>query len=272
MGYVMDITYSNKFMRLIAVLAMALFAFTSAQGTAFADDVNAVVEIGPDATVGAVSTEINRATDTNILSYEENILTFNNAEYSELDSTERYDYMRTALSGVRESSLNTMNKNKMFNFIADQDTTTSSALRNLQNDAQADVVTATTWLKPFNGIFGTFLGLLTMIIFMFLALSTAIDVAYIALPALRVFMGRRGADGVKPPFVTEAAFSAIRDSETSSNSEYQDAMVVYFKRRVLHFVIVGICLLYLLSGQIWGVIGFFVDAFRPAADQINFWE
>lgn len=257
--------------RLVCGLFALLFSLMVGVSSAYAEgsDIDAVIDMGNDATVGAVVNQISHATDHSFLEYSssDGILTFKNSEYYKLSSDERYEYMNTALGAVKDSNLSTMGRSKMFNFIADQDTATTAALRNLQTDANANVASATVMFKPFSGIVGTILGIITLLIFIFMTLSVVIDTAYIVLPPARMALETRS-DGEKPPFITYAAHTSVKDAE--SGTEYRSAIGVYFRRRLVQFIVIGLCLLYLISGEIWGVVIFLIEAFRPLMDTISF--
>lgn len=257
-----------RIMMLLLVMMMPFMVVTSAHAEGD-HDVNATLNVGKDqGGIGGVADAINDGTDTTILDYDsaEGVLTFNNKEYSKMDNGERRDYMKAALGAIRKSELSTMAKNRMYNFVADQDKTTTAALRNLQTDSQADVASATTWFRPFSGIVSTILGLLTLVVFIFLAVSTVFDTAYITIPVFRMFTMK---DNGKPFFITTEAYSAINDTEGSNDGKYRTPLGLYFRRRAWIMVLIGVCLLYLISGQIFDLIIFLIDAFAPLTDQLS---
>ena len=75
----------------------------------------------------------------------------NSSVYAMLDIDKKDTFMEASLSAVSKSGLGVKVKNKVYNFIANQDTAVSSAIKLLAEDTTADFVTASKWLKPFSG-------------------------------------------------------------------------------------------------------------------------
>lgn len=178
--------------------------------------------------------------------------------YSKLDSDVKKDFMEKALIATTKTSLNAKTKNKIYNFIASQDTPISSAMKYLQSDANADFLEAKKWIDPFTGVIGTFLGVLCVAIFLFTGLSVVFDLCYIALPGIQAIL--EGGDENRKPFgVSKEAFHSLRDAE--KDGVYRSVVAIYLKRRVGLLILISVCVGYLISGKIYDVVAFFIDAF-----------
>jgi hypothetical protein len=186
------------------------------------------------------------------------LLTFSNKNYSKLDSDEKETFMETALKATTKTGLNAKTKNKVYNFIASQDTPVTSAMKYLQSDANADFLEAKKWFDPFSGVVGTILGVLCVAVFMFTGVSIVFDICYLVLPGVQAVL-ERGEDNKKPFGVSVEAYTALRDAE--KDTEYRNVVAIYLKRRVLLLIIMSVCIGYLISGQIYDIVAFFIDAF-----------
>lgn len=99
----------------------------------------------------------------------------------------------------------------------------------------------------------------TIIISIALIGSTIIDLAFMGLPFAREGM-QNSADSKgrgRVLFVTSEAHSVIKESESSLDSSggYKNVYFMYFKRRAMTYLILSICLLYLVVGELGGLIG-----------------
>lgn len=139
----------------------------------------------------------------------------------------------------------------------------------LFQDTKADMFSALRIFQPFNGIVGTILGVCVLALIILLIGSTALDMAYINFPIARNFMygkDKEGGDkgGAKKPWgVTADAWSVVNECEGGGGSggdgKYKNANIAYFKRRILTYIVVAIMILYLLSGQLAGLIGWLMN-------------
>lgn len=139
----------------------------------------------------------------------------------------------------------------------------------LFQDTKADMFSALRIFQPFNGIVGTILGVCVLALIILLIGSTALDMAYINFPIARNFMygkDKEGGDkgGAKKPWgVTADAWSVVNECEggggSGGDSGYKNANIAYFKRRVITYIVVAIMILYLLSGQLAGLIGWLMN-------------
>ena len=126
-------------------------------------------------------------------------------------------------------------------------------------DAGADLETATKILKPVSGAVSTVVGIAVVLITLLMTLNTAFDIAYIAFPVIRGKMidsknsgggmAKKNADGsTSLRFVTDEAQFAVEQVTTQNNGG--NAMAIYFKKRVVSYVLLAVMLFILLTGNI----------------------
>lgn len=250
--------------RLLMLLMIVISICGNSLVVSARDDVDSVVYISENAPeLLSICTRANSTVGKEILTYTGNdgLLSFSNKSYTELTIDEREAFMETALSLVKSSGLGSQAKNKAYNFIADQDSTTSASVKLLRTDASADFAEAAAMFKPFGSFAGVVLGLVSLFIFMFVGLSIAFDLSYLVLPGFKVIL-EKGNTTKRPRFVSREAFSSAIDSEDSiASHDYKGCITLYLKRRVPALILMSICLGYLISGKIYDIIVFFIDSF-----------
>ncbi len=79
--------------------------------------------------------------------------------------------MKYALDSIASSTMTNQHRLKVYNFVCDQDTGVSQAIRWLSSDASADVASAADWLSPYASVISTTWGVLCIIILTMLALT-----------------------------------------------------------------------------------------------------
>lgn len=243
---------------LVTVLTILLMSFCVYADTV---EVDAVTNIGTGyGEVGSICSQANYVAGRTILQYtSDGLLKFSNKEYNELDMDTKRDFMNTALVATKETSLGSQVKNKVYNFIAEQDNPTSSAVRYLQSDASADFATAKSWLRPFNGLFGTVMGVMCLLIFIFIAITTLFDLGYLVLPPIQGLL-ERGEPRKRPFGVSREAWEANKEVESRVHSD-KNIMSVYLGKRGPVVLIMCLCLGYVISGKMYDIVVYFIDAF-----------
>lgn len=147
----------------------------------------------------------------------------------------------------------------------------SQLMTTLMSQTKPDYITANRLYAPFSGTVGTILGIVAILIMAFLAITMVLDIAYIAIPAFQLFIDGDGSGnggqggGKKKSFISHEAMEAVQMAEGGqggggqSGSSNKLAISIYFKKRVLMLVVLGICLLYLVSGNIFSLVGKLID-------------
>lgn len=191
---------------------------------------------------------------------------FNVSVYNKLKQSEKEEVMEIVLIGIENSDLSQMNRTRLYNFISNSDEATSNLVRQLSDDVRADYVRAYSsmdWLwRPLSVI----LGCMAITLFVSLGLLISLDIAYITIPMFQLWIeAGNGEDEEKDRKVhlrvsAEARY-AVRTAESSSGSRFREPMGIYFKLKIKQFMIIAICILYLVSGDIYALIGTVIDMF-----------
>lgn len=160
----------------------------------------------------------------------------------------------------------------MTNVMQQQTGMGGTLLASLLQNTKPDYVTANRIYEPFSGTVGTILGIIAILIMAALGLTMALDLAYITIPAVQMALG--GSDeqgnGAKGKgiggFISQEAKSAVKAADggqggQSGDGSYKAAVGIYFKYRWKGLVILGVCLLYLVQGQIYSFVAWFIDLF-----------
>lgn len=125
---------------------------------------------------------------------------------------------------------------------------------------EADIEGANTLVEGLKGPISTFLGVLVTFITVFMTVFTALDLCYIAFPVFRGKMDEAKANGTKGmthrgkngetklTFITEDAQFAVINAETAQTG--RSAYLIYFKQRVVSFIVLAILIFILLTGNI----------------------
>lgn len=206
----------------------------------------------------------------NLFTRDTNTFTFNADKFSKTTPELQQAVLSSLARELNDSNtkISSADRNKLYSEIKNNcDSATASMIGVLFEDSKADLFTALQMFNPFSGVVGTILGCGVLALIILLLGSTVLDLCYIGLPVARNFIHSRseqngkGSDE-KPWGVTNDAWSVIQETETnntSSGGRYKNAYVMYFKRRVITYIILSICILYLLSGQIAGLIGWLMN-------------
>lgn len=188
-------------------------------------------------------------------------ITFNTTIYNELEQLQKQTIMEHILVTVENSNMSQISRSKIYNFISNNDKATSSLVRQLSEDVTADFASAYSSFKPFSGVVGWILGILTLAIFVLLGISISVDMAYIVIPLVQNFLSSSNAN-VKAKFVSVEAWQAVQEAEKSVGSDFKEPMTIYLKSKTKQFLAIGICLLYLVSGEIYDAIANIIDYFQ----------
>lgn len=178
------------------------------------------------------------------------IIGFEVDTYHGLSQDDKKTYMSGMLEGIaNHGSLTAKDKNKLYNWLEERDGALVTTLSYLKEETATDIGKAGFLLKPFTGVVGTILGVITLLVFAFTSVTIVIDVFYIAVPAVSILLGPKG-DRTRPILASLDAENALKRAEDGQ----KDAMAFYMGRKIPQFLIMAICILYLLSGTFYTVI------------------
>lgn len=152
-----------------------------------------------------------------------------------------------------------------YNILQSQNGVGSKFMNVVLENTKPDFVTANRIYQPMSGVVGTALGLGAILIMAFLGIVMVADISYITLPPVRIFVSDQNDSNSKgaakiavSKLFSYDAITAVRQAEDQDGGNKQ-ALGIYFKRRVFMLIILGVCLLYLVQGQIYGFVGSILD-------------
>lgn len=242
---------------LAALLTMLSAAGYSAHAEEADDSINSVLNLGSDDPVAAqvfvlINTGLKSDPDKygmteDLLTYDSgtHLLTFNNTGYSGLGLSEKRETMKYTLDSIASSTMTNQHRLKVYNFVCDQDTGVSQAIRWLSSDASADVASAADWLSPYASVISTTWGVLCIIILTMLALTMTLDLAYMTIPPLRSLLtsSKKG----RPWFVSVEAFNAIKHADDTGGNY----LAYYLKKRFISCIVIGTIIVMMVTGKIF---------------------
>lgn len=141
-------------------------------------------------------------------------------------------------------------------------------VQQLTSDLKVDLQAGNAFFKPINGIIGVVLGIGSVAIFSFIALSLLLDIFYITIPFFRMMMDNSGqknhgshggtsgmgGGGHGPAYISNQAKMAVKEEEGGKN-----ALVFYLKKSILKLVVLVLCMMFLISGKIYPLIGWLMN-------------
>lgn len=187
------------------------------------------------------------------------------------------DKMKTITGGANSETVGIL-----YEYLEGKDGMGSVLMASIMENTKPDFSSANKIYEPFSGVIGTILGLIAVIIMALLGVTMALDIAYITIPAVQLMLdggegggshtgmqpGQPGAGGGKGKglsgLVSQAARNAVQAAAGQGNQGQggegnKMALGVYFKYRWLELVVLGICLLYLVSGNIYSFVAWVLD-------------
>lgn len=135
----------------------------------------------------------------------------------------------------------------------------SKFMSEILKHTKPDFVTANKIYEPFSGPISTLIGIVAVVTAALLGLVMAADISYIVLPPVRMLVADNEGDGkpLKSKIFSYDAIYAVRAVEEESDSARgggKQSLGIYFKRRIWALILFGICLLYLVQGQLYTLV------------------
>ena len=161
-----------------------------------------------------------------------------------------------ALCRDDDVDISNITKQAVYNSVSDEmGDEFTRAIPVLIEATSADIYGALGVFSPFQGTFGTILGVIVILIIAFLVGTTIIDLAFLGMPRATEWFLTDDVKGKKMIWVSMDAYQALRKSNETNSNPY----LHYFKSRIISYIILACCILYLLTGQIAQLIGWFLD-------------
>lgn len=171
--------------------------------------------------------------------------------------------MKELVTALQTSGMEDQHQQVVIDSLSAKDSNVSRLMIPLVMDStNADLFTALKWLGPLLPIVRVLFGVGAIVIVLLLVASTIVDLCFIGLPVMRESMNDKSeGSGKKIPFVSSDAVSVVQDTESSKDSSggYKNAFLTYFIRRSVTYIILSICLLYLVLGELSGLISWLLS-------------
>lgn len=183
-------------------------------------------------------------------------LTFNGEVFESADDKAKRLMMTKFTEKAAEYDLTTTCRQNIADKFTEGSNEANSYMIGLALDStSADIFTALKWLGPILQFMRIIIGVGAIVIILLLVASTVMDCVYIGLPMWREQQANKDGGSGKPFGVSMEALSTVKEIESNiEGGQYKNAYLLYFRRRALTYVILAICILYLIAGELGGLI------------------
>lgn len=193
----------------------------------------------------------------------------NDAEFNKLNSkgkdalaTDIVNASRDTVANGEDAGITEETQSNWFRELQQNPGFGSKILGETLKQTGPDFVTANRIYQPIAPFVSALLGIFAILIFALLGLVIACDLFYITIPPFRLIAGESegGAGAVASKLISHEALSAVKEAETdSSDGKTKSALGIYLKKRIIAMFVLALCLVYLIQGQIYVAIGWFLD-------------
>ena len=189
---------------------------------------------------------------------------FKYSEFVKLETKSQQKFITDLMNQLKSNNISATATQEISDALSSADSSVANLLIPFVfDDLGADMATAYKWVAPVLGTLRIILGVLAIGVLVILLISTVLDCAYIGLPMFREMTnGKNGEKEGKKPFgVSYDAFKTIMEAESamSDNGNYKNPYGVYFKRRAVTYIILALCLFYLVAGEMSGLISWLLS-------------
>ena len=227
-------------------------------GWANSDPVIMITDENLSTVVAAGNTVSQEAVGENILGYDNGKFFFKPLKYNMMSYDEKKDFMKTTLNAIVNSKMRSVAKTKAYNFISERDGDMAAAIKLVADETTADLYGAKALLSGVLDKIGVVMGVISIMIFALMGLTMVMDMAYIVIPGIRLFLDR--SEGKKRPFlVSTEAWKSVQESERGNTSA--GALSIYIKNRVIMLLILSVMLMLIVTGKLYDLMGWIVDSF-----------
>lgn len=176
--------------------------------------------------------------------------------YENSDKNARVNALKYFSNALKDKDVSTTCRQNIADCFKDGSSETNNQLIGLAMDSTtADIFTALKWLAPILQFMRIIIGVGAIVIVILLIASTVMDCVYIGLPMWREQQANKDGGSGKPFGVSMEALSTVKEVESNiEGGKYKNAYLVYFRRRALTYIILAICILYLIAGELGGLI------------------
>ncbi|TDG00886.1 hypothetical protein [Paenibacillus piri] len=190
-------------------------------------------------------------------------LIFNHSNFLAATDKSRKTALKSFMEELHKSKVSESTQQSITNTLRRTSTDLSAALDPIVTDSdETYIYLALRILSPYLDVIRLILGIAAIIIVLFLVMRTVLDLVYLGLPFARELMEVRSQQNGKFRFVSSTAVNSMKESETSIGSaNYKNVYVLYFRRIVLRYIILSICLGYLALDGIGQIIKWLLNTY-----------
>lgn len=204
-----------------------------------------------------------KGSKTPLIQAESDKILINKSAWSEAKDKDVTKAMRLFVDALGQQDCSSDALQSFMNNLQESDTSVGSVMLPLIFEStKGDMYQAYKITSPFLEILSVVLGVGAVILILLLLFSTVMDLAYIGLPVWREAQASKNG-GQKNPFgVSYEALTTVKEVEKGlggGDGGYRNAYLLYFKRRALTYIILAICIFYLICGGLSGIIGFVLN-------------
>lgn len=183
-------------------------------------------------------------------------ITFDGDKFENADKKAKTVAMKAFTEALTDADVSTSCRQNIADKLSEGTSQANAYLIGLTLDStNADIFTALKWLGPILQFMRIIIGVGAIVIILLLVASTVMDCCYIGLPMWREAQANKDGGSDKPFGVSMEALSTVKEIESSiDGGKYKNAYLLYFRRRALTYIILAICILYLIAGELGGLI------------------
>ena len=266
-----------KLTKVIAVLLTCALSMMMVMIPAFAKgDEDDSVKLNPTDTAKADKAFEGSSTGLDGLSYSGGTFTWDNGkELDKLSNDEQKKQMKKFVKKVQEANLSADATSRLNDLLSNVDGDCENVDMSILlavyalDQTKGDLVGGMNIIEGFLPYINLIIGVIAILLMSLLVLSTVIDLACIGLPAVRDMMlenaskdGNGGGGGAsKPKAITYSAWATINEVEGGEGGQGsgKNAYWIYFKKRVFDYVILGICVSFLVLGGFSSFVSAFLE-------------
>lgn len=188
------------------------------------------------------------------------VIRFNKKAFENATDGSRKKAVGSFVSILQDSDVSPQTQQNIFEGMSNADKDLQAMMIPLIFDStSADLYTAMKWVTPLLGVLRVVLGVGAIILVLLILASTLLDCIYIGIPMARG--GKDGNSNDKPFGVSYDAISVVKEVESSldGNSKYKNGYLIYLRRRAITYFVLGLCLLYLIVGELGGLMAWLMS-------------
>ncbi len=266
----------TMFLTIVFMLCLTFSIFASSEGTKItintndSSDITAAIKAASEAVSNSGSEDVvmvatasskSEESEVKLFSFDgESNLYFYEDNFKQAKPKAAKKALSAFIDSLKDSSISADTQSDIMNRIQESDPDVSAIMLPMVFDnTKADIFTAYKWLAPFLGVVRVIFGLGSIVIILFVIASTIMDLVYIGLPMWREAQAEKNGGSTKKPFgVSWEALSTVQEVEKNIG-EYKNAYLMYLKRRAITYVVLSIAILWLIAGEMSGLIGWVLN-------------